>query len=140
MTTRTFLITGDDEGPFEANGTAFCLGLGNVRPSEGHRLVVLGEPSQPGDISYSDEWLNSPTCVEVPDPALAGMTEQVHDPLWAARGLRSALIALVFNNDVRTLIFDQPNGKQMLTQLDAIVDLTHDLCTYEPPLIQEEIA
>lgn len=135
MTRRTFIITGDDEGPFHADGTAFCLGMGPVRPSEGHRLVVLGEGGQPGDIHYDDLWLNKPTCIEVPDEP--DISERVTDPIWAVRGLWTSLLALTKNEDIRTLI--QTKGSQsMLDNLDTILAYTQELATYDPPVIQEE--
>ena len=61
---------------------------------------------------------------------------QCLDPLWAARALRQALCGLAWIEDVRVLI--QEKAPAMLPMLDDIINMTHDLCTFEPPEIEEE--
>lgn len=136
---RTFVITGVSEGDHYADGTEFCLSIGTVRPSDGGKVVKLGSGSQAGDIHYDDVWLREPTLVEIKpmleDHELRDL--QVQDPLWAARGLRQALMALAYNDDVRNLIVEKGAG-EMLLGLDDILALTYDLTTYDPPVIEEE--
>lgn len=71
--------------------------------------------------------------VEVEDDGIP----QCMDPMWAARALRQALCGLAFNADVRDLILEKGSA-EMLESLDAIIEMTHDLCTYDPPIIEED--
>lgn len=127
MTIHTIIVTGDDEGDHHSDGSEAYLSLPNG--------------SVPEVTAYAgDIWLKNPTIVsfqpEFPQDD-KGRYLQVADPIWAVRGLWTALQTLVRIEDIHELIAEK--SPQILADINTMLSYTQELAAFDPPIIQEEV-